>query len=328
MSRNIARTILPVAALLLAAAAARADGHGAAAETPTPCAQKPVAAAAIRSADDIEAFVQCAYEYLQEMGDVKAYRAFHNDARWKSGQFYVFVIHLDRRVTPVFPPDPSREDRIWGDQIDSFGTDFFEEFRRIDTLTERGWLYYEFTNPETNLTEPKASYVIRTKWGYADAVIGAGIYRRDFPGACHPAQVNAALVEAEPSMERLREFVRCAALEVESKGYFGTRMLQSGPRWRDGSIYVFGMDLAGNQLFSGNPLEVNGARAAEWGRDPKETFGGRDMVDAAATFGESTVYYRAVHPETGAWQRKTAFVKRVSGHGVPLLIGAGIYRAD
>ena len=326
MLRKTFQAILQIAALLLAAGAARADGHGA--PPPTPCAEKPVAAAAIRSADDIEAFVQCAYEYLEEMGDVEAYRAFHNDARWKSGQFYVFVVHLGRRVTPIFPPDRSRENQLWGAQIDSFETDFMDEFRRTIALSDRGWVYYEFTNPETNLTEPKASYIIRTKWGYADVVIGAGIYRRDFPGACHPAQVNAALVEAEPSMERLREFVRCATLEVETKGYFGTRMLQSGPRWRAGSIYLFGMDMGGNQLFSGNPLEIDGSRAAEWGRDPKSTFNGRDMIDVAATFGESTVYYRAVHPETGVLQRKASFVKRVSGQGIPLLIGAGIYLGD
>ena len=64
------------------------------------------------------------------------------------------------------------------------------------------------------------------------------------------------------------------------------------------------------------------------GREPKARFNGRDMVDVAGTFGESYIYYHAIHPETGNWHRKAAFVKRVSGQGVPLLVGAGIYLTD
>ena len=312
-----------VFALLLAPASAAASA---------PCAEKSVSASAIRSVADVETFVQCAYEYVQEMGFEEAYRAFHQDARWKGGQFYVFVDHLEangrQARSAVYPPDPSLEGEFWDGLIDGFDTDFIVEFHRALRITGRGWLYYEFRNPENGLTEPKASYTIRLDWQGQPAYIGAGIYRRDFPGTCHAAQVNAALVEAEQSMERLQEFVRCAALEIESKGYFAALLLRSDPRWRAGSIYVFGMDTMGNQLFSGRPLEINGQRSAEWGRDPRVMFEGRDMVDVAETFGESTIYYQANHPETGRLQRKAAFVKRVSAQGAPLLIGAGIYLPD
>ena len=299
---------------------------------PIPCAEKSVSASAIRSAADMETFVQCAYEYVQEMGFEEARRAFHEDARWKSGQFHVFVDTMDisgrRSRSTVYPPDPSLEGQFWDGLIDGFETDLIAEFHRTLGIVGRGWLYYEFVNPVTNQVEPKTSYAIRLDWQGQPAYIGAGIYRRDFPGTCHAAQVNAALVEAEQSMERLQELVRCAALEVETKGYFATLLLRADPRWRAGSIYVFGMDAAGNQLFSGSPLEVNGRIAVEWGGDPRAMFEGRDMIDVAQTFGESTIYYHAAHPETGRRQRKTAFVKRVSAQGVPLLIGAGIYLPD
>ncbi len=300
----------------------------ASAAPPVPCAEKSVAAAAIRSTEDIEAFVQCAYEYALEAGVEEARRAFHEDARWESGQFYVFVLNPSTRTPLVFPPDSSREGTPWGDQTDGFGTDLVEEFHRTSGLADRGWVYYEFRNPDDNLTEPKASYTIRIDWNGEDAVIGAGIYSRDFPGACHPAQVNAELLAAEPSMQRLEEFVRCAALEVESKGYFAALLLQSDPRWRAGSIYVFGMDMLGNQLFSGHAITLSGKPVLEWGRDYRARFNGRDMVDVAGTFGESHLYYHAIHPRTGTWHRKAAFVKRVSAQGVPLLIGAGIYLVD
>ena len=49
------------------------------------------------------------------------------------------------------------------------------------------------------------------------------------------------------------------------------------------------------------------------------------MTAVAEAFGESRIYYHAIHPETGRWQRKAAFIKQVTGQGVPILIGAGIY---
>ncbi len=313
-------------ALLLAGGAARSF-----AAEPAPCAKKSVVAGAIRSTVDVEAFVQCAYEYAQEMGVEEARRAFHEDERWKNGQFYIFVDSMDdpeQFISFVFPPDPSREGMPWGDLTDGFGTDLTAEIHRVLGLVDRGWVHYEFRNPESNLTEPKASYMIRIDWNGSDAVIGAGIYRSDFPGTCHPAQVNAEALASEPSLERLEEFVRCAALEVESKGYFATLLMESDPRWSADSIYVFGMDMAGNQLFSGHPVMINGETIMEWGRDPRARFNGRDMIDVAATFGESYIYYHAIHPQTGSWRRKAAFVKRVSGQGVPLLVGAGVYLTD
>ena len=300
----------------------------ASAEAVTPCAKRSVSTAGIRTTEDVEAFVQCAYEYVQEMGFEEAYRAFHEDERWNSGQFYVFVRMLapssEQSQRIIQPTDQSSERMPLGPAVDGFDTDLIGEFFRVFQFIDRGWVYYEFLNPASGLTEPKAAYLVRIDWQGEDAVLGSGIYRQDIPGACHAAQVNAALLEAEPSMERLEEFVRCAALEIESKGYFAAQLLENDGRWRDGSIYLFGMDTMGNQLFSGHPITWNGGRIAEW-LDPEVMFRGRDMIEVANTFGESRISYGAIHPQTGSWRNKTAFLKRVSGHGVPLLVGAGIY---
>ncbi len=55
------------------------------------CADHSIAASAMRTPGDVQAFVQCAYEYVQEEGFDEVRRAFNEDERWRSGQFYIFV---------------------------------------------------------------------------------------------------------------------------------------------------------------------------------------------------------------------------------------------
>ena len=130
--------------------------------------------------------------------------------------------------------------------------------------------------PATGNDEPKASYVKRIDWEGNPAVIGAGIYRRDLPGTCESEEVNAMGLEGDPSNERLQEFVLCAAMELESQGYFATRALSSDPRWRSRSIYVFGLDTYGYPLFSGDSYsQWYGVIASELNDYLDGPFGGR-----------------------------------------------------
>ena len=127
--------------LLAVAAPARANGG-----EPPPCVDRSVTAAAVSTRQDVQSFVQCAYEFVQEVGFEEARRAFNEDVRWKSGPTYVFVDEM----TPVpgasrafvFPPDPSREGLPWGLLIDDFGTDLIVEFYRVATEFGQGWVYY------------------------------------------------------------------------------------------------------------------------------------------------------------------------------------------
>ena len=284
-----------------------------------PCAQKSVVARAVRTQEDVQAFVQCAYEFVQEVGFEEARRAFNEDERWKSGLIYVFVTEVERLI--VFPPDPSREEAPLGPLVDAFGNDFFSEGQRIVNNFGEGWLYYSFTNPATGQDGPKASYIKSIDWEGNPAAIGAGIYRRDLPGTCQREEVNATQLDEHPSSQRLQEFVRCAAMELETAGYFGLVSLSTDPRWRSHSIYLFGVDMYGNTLFTGNPYN--------WGMgiSPSEltTIAVRDDVAVAEAFGETFLYYTSVNPSTGMPQRKASFVKRVVTFGVPILISAGYY---
>ena len=315
MKPSLSPLLIP---LILLCAAPQAFGN----DEPLSCADRSVVASAVRTTENVQAFVQCAYELVQEVGFEEARRAFHEDERWKSGPTYVFVAEADptERLI-VFPPDTLREELPLGPLVDVFGNEFFREGQRIVNNFGEGWLYYSFPNPATGRDEPKASYVKSIDWDGNPAAIGAGIYRRDLPGTCESEEVSATILDEHPSEGRLKEFVRCAAMELESMGYFGLASLSGDPRWRSYSIYLFGVDMYGNTLFTGNPYSWGA------GMSPSELtmIAARDDVAVAEAFGETLLYYSAVNPSTGMPQRKVSFVKRVVSFGVPVLLGAGYY---
>ena len=291
------------------------------------CEDRFIVAGAVRTMEDVRAFVQCAYEFVQEVGFAEARRAFNQDERWKSGPTYVSVSELTdvsgAARSFVFPPDPSREGTPWEPLVDEFGTDLVLDIHRVATNFGDGWVYYSFTNPDTGRAEPKVSYIRTIEWNGVFSAIGAGIYRRDLPASCRSDEVNAAVLDADPSEARLQEFVRCAAMELDSMGYFASASLANAPRWRSGSIYLFGLDTYGYTLFSGSP--ANPLIGSELSSDTMGSFAGRDVLAVADAFGESFLYYWNRNPSANQWQRKVTFVKRVTSFGVPVLIGAGYY---
>ena len=278
------------------------------------CADNYVEAPAVHTQADIQAFVRCAAEYVLENGEEEARRAFNEDERWKSGPTYVFVDGVqpsgEDSQTHVFPPDPSREGSVWGTSIDSFGSDYYYELHRILSMVDAGWIYYAFNNPVTGRPQPKSSYVMEIDWNGDRAAIGAGIYARDFPGACEPTEVNAADLAANPGDQRLQEFVRCAALTVESSGYFAGPVLSGDPRWNHGPVYIFGINVeTGNVEFSGNA-----ASFATSGRIPELLFDGRDAIAAGKLFGETFWYYSFDNPTTERprtrWHSSSSYARR------------------
>ena len=291
------------------------------------CEDRAIVASAVRTTEDVQAFVQCAYEFVGEVGFEEARRAFNEDERWKSGPTYVFVDEMtdvpgaSRAI--VFPPDPSLEGVPWGVLTDDFGSDLILEFYRVATNFGEGWVYYSFTNPATGRAEPKASYFKAIDWNGTSAAIGAGIYRRDLPGSCRSDEVSSAMLDSYPSEARLQEFVRCAAMELDSMGYFASVSLANDPRWKSGSVYLFGLDTYGYTLFTGSP--ANPLIGSELSSDYIGNFAGRNILGVADAFGESFLYYWNRNPATNQWQRKVTFVKRVVSFGVPVLIGAGYY---
>ena len=309
--------------LLLGAGYYTSPGQDSMAYAPS-CAENRVSARAIRTERDVEAFVRCAYELVMEVGPEAAREAFHEDKRWRHGQFYVFVTGLtpsgDDSISFVSPPDRDSEGTTWNSNPDVFGTDLFAEMHRVMDFVGAGWWYYSFRHPETRIIEPKASYGIEIDWNGHPAVIGAGMYRSDLPGTCRPDEVNASVVEADPSLAGLADLVACATYQAESLGLFAGPVLSAHPRWLDGSTYIFGIDpITGVVKFSGSPSSYRVSGVIE-----EALFGGRKALQVALIFGESYWYYNFTNLSTGAVEPKIAYVRTTFMQGKPLLVGSGI----
>ena len=317
--------------LLIFATVSILAAHEESAHEESLCASNMVSASAIRTTGDVEAFVNCAYEFVMEVGPTEARKAFHEFGRWRSEEYYVFVAGIqpsgEDSIAFVYPPNPSQEGKPWGPLVDNFGTDLISELYRMSMVVDRGWRYYSFGNPATGSEEPKASYHIEIDWMGHRAAIGAGIYPRDAPGTCKPSEVSAAVLESHRTDARLREFVRCAATMIQDQGYAATSELETNSRWSHGSTYVFVLDMMGNQVMTSSKVRINGNAIHEFGSatTPLDRFLGRDIVAVGNTFGEAYVYYEAFNPMTSGLQRKSALLKHVRVQGVPLLVGAGYF---
>ena len=141
---------LPYFLILFTFLAATAFGS----DTSLSCADKSIVASAVRTQEDVQAFVQCAYEFVQEVGFEEARRAFNEDDRWKSGPIYVFVDEIIADVRHRLERSsslPTRQgrgspgaciDRRLGQRLLSGRA----SYRLISHFGE-GWIYYSFNEP-------------------------------------------------------------------------------------------------------------------------------------------------------------------------------------
>ena len=222
--------------------------------------------------------------------------------------------------------DRSVESRVCFEQLEEWVREQIQFYVQELLEDEVAQLLGRRKNERRREVDAPAAYAKAIDWNGVPAAIGAGIYQRDIPGTCNKDDVNATVLAADPSNARLKEFVRCAAMELESQGYFATRALSVDPRWSNRSIYVFGLDTHGYTLFSGDPYSHwYGLLAPELNDHLDGPFGGRDVVSVGDAFGETFLYYSTRNPATGMLQRKVTFVKRVVAYGLPILVGSGYY---
>ncbi len=295
------------------------------------CSDRDIAAQNVRTRSDVKAFVECAHELVATLGADKAYQRFHLDSRWMHDEIYLFVFGLnpdpDQAWSFLNTRDPETEGRPVGQLYDDYGGEIIRAGVRVIEANRSGWFYYQFVNPDTGQIELKSSYAMALEWNGRSAWIGAGGYFSDLPGSCKERHVSSAMVHSAQSEDLLREFVRCASYLVELEGYSAVNKFRNTQQWNDGLVYIFGLDLTGNQVFTGNRISVNGVARHEWGEGGhlSEQFNGRDIVTMADTFGEAFIYYRSPSPVTGDEQKKVGFLKRTVSYGVPLLIGASYF---
>ncbi len=343
----VKRVLAQGAPILVGSGYYLADGASVAGAGLPACADRAVAASAISTQEDLQAFVLCARAYAARYGAEEAAQGFNLSPHWRSWPYYLYVSRLPwSGLAGAIPFDTrfavvrqDRESRSAAPLLELFNINFAEEFgdsffaeeARLARDFGGGWIYSAGRNPASGRTEHKAWYTaVIDDWDGAPAVIGAAMAPRHAPGNCAPGQVNATSVAAAARPELLMDFVRCAAHRIAEDGYSAIPALTSEPRWSSGSVYVFAMDRSGIQVFSGNPVRVNGRQLQEWSdpRAPSGPFRGRNVISAADAFGESFLYYNAFNPRTARTQRKVAFLKRVTVQGAPVLVGAGYYLAE
>ena len=96
---------------------------------------------AICNREDIDAFVECAYDYVMDNGTEASGRALREDERCLGDLIYAFVDQQaptgSEAMSYAFPPDPSRELQARGLLVDEFGADEVREATHIVNIL--GW---------------------------------------------------------------------------------------------------------------------------------------------------------------------------------------------
>ena len=302
---------------------------------------------------DVRDFILCAKSYVEKYGIATARRAFTTQPQWRSrnSDVYVFVDNNtgrgDEATSYIFPPDPKREGKVWGELWDFFSNEYFQEVYRVVQNFGHGWSYYAYRNPDTRRPEPKFSYVARARvgrFGEHDVVVGGGVYPRGTSndtvyGTCDPVEVNAVDLGAryKHSLRYLRNFVRCAAQVYTESSMGVVEEFAVNARWRSSSIYLFAVNPQLNKtVFSArdyeNLLYFNehlNKHAPEWEAE-EAGLAGRNVDAIALGADESFLYYKNINPATNRLQRKVVFLKRAVDKfaDAEVLIASGYYLED
>ena len=126
------------------------------------------------------------------------------------------------------------------------------------------WIHYSFTNPSKGRDEPKVSYIKSIGWEGNPAAIGD---RTPSPPTSRHVPEERGQRHADRRASVQPETAGFRPLRrhgLETAGYFGMVSLSTDPRWRSCSIYLFGVDMYGNTLFSRNPYNLGMGMRALW----------------------------------------------------------------
>lgn len=132
--------------------------------------------------DSLRDFVLAAKDYLE--GDyVQAVVDFRQESRWRYGAIYLFSIKKSDGKTLFHVETPEFVgQRIRLIDADT-GRDVIDQFRRVGSRPEGGFVEYKYDNPETRERDRtlKISYVISfIREGREDYIVGAGFHPEDY----------------------------------------------------------------------------------------------------------------------------------------------------
>lgn len=268
----------------------------------------PAWAGAEDDAAAVKAFVEEAVALIEREGE-KAFAGFRElDSRWFKGERYVFVWGLDG-TRYVYPPEPRGEGRNMLGLRDVNGKPIGRWFvARADAPDTAGWVHYQWPRPGEIFPSWKSTYIARAQAPSGRIyVVGSGRYNMPLAPAFVVDLVDAAA-------QLLRERGRAAF----------QRLRDPGGEYRFMDTYVFVMTTDGVEL-------VNPAFPSLEGRtliDHRDAAGKplvREMIERTDDGGSAWVDYYWARPGTAEQVPKSAYVRRVTVAGEPLIVGAGIY---
>ena len=121
------------------------------------------------SLDEAQAMSEAAAAFLATEGPDAAFAAFNEGDEWHDRDLYVFVVDMDGTMVAHGANDALIGQNLI-DLTDPAGTPLIAN---IVAVEDRGWVDYQFENPQTQEVEPKRSYVVRVNDQYA---VGVGAY--------------------------------------------------------------------------------------------------------------------------------------------------------
>ncbi len=285
---------------------------------PGACSPERVRASLVYTASDVESFVHCAAQYLQQEG-LSALHTFDHDPRWRSGPTYLFM--LDWNDITITGGGTGQIGIDMTDVADANDMIIMDEIRRVLDNFGEGYVYYTFLNPATMQDEAKTSFVTRISVAGHPYVLGTGLY------VSSPACRTVPPAYAVDTAAELEQYVTCAAELVRQRGTEAYDLLLHHPHWIDGETYVFIVDPACRSVLY--PLDY---RSDEEGCDVTDEDGVKlnELIVKAAASPERQgwVNYRWLNPDSNVVETKSSFVVGVEVGDELLAVGAGIYLSE
>lgn len=129
------------------------------------------------TAEEAQAMVTKALEFVKANGKEKSVEAFHDKAgEFFKGDLYIFFYGLDGTVF-ANGQSPKTVGKNRMDATDADGKKHIAEMIELVKTKGEGWVDYKYSNPESKKIEPKSTFV--KKVDGMDAFVACGIYKKD-----------------------------------------------------------------------------------------------------------------------------------------------------
>lgn len=155
------------------------DGHdyilGAGLYVASPQCRSVPAARDVDTRSELERYVNCARELLEERGEL-AFDLFLHHRHWIDGSTYIYVMGQDCRHI-VYPLDYRPDEADPCAVEDAQGVKV--KVALLETAADKAgdhWLTYQWLNPKTGKVQPRSAYVRQARLGGETVAIGAGLY--------------------------------------------------------------------------------------------------------------------------------------------------------